>query len=445
MISIILILPLIKVYLINIVEYVKKSQDKVLYLQKQYAEYRILQVRNQELNVKYEEALIQHKRAKDNLDVVIKELEEEVRKKKAIIMDYDSKLEDMEEQIQNILNEKLTIRFKLEYKLAEAQKQISQLIRKNEALLIWNQKESLMMNEKKKEWKKDVEIIRRSISCINKEKSELRHKLEEKEVKIKLKQYKHQAVQVKNDEAKLRETLQIELNKIKEHNNNLQLYASKANEEMNKITKKALEVSNKNLELNDLLNKKEGELVLANKTIIELQLESKALKKKRERTISEIRQLTHKLSLSYCSGKRIIEAEKLLIIVKNQLEVIYKEFISCVFNEDIREIKELAGRIDLKVNNLIERLTDYHEDYIEPHKPFSLIAKKTGSRVKEDVIMLTPIKTINDSTTIKIEENFNADDIILYNSCEMAKNKLFNQSLIRRNSAISEHNITEFT
>eukprot|EP00826_Nyctotherus_ovalis_P005498 TRINITY_DN11244_c0_g1_i8.p1 TRINITY_DN11244_c0_g1~~TRINITY_DN11244_c0_g1_i8.p1 ORF type:complete len:373 (+),score=97.30 TRINITY_DN11244_c0_g1_i8:479-1597(+) len=369
-------------------------------------------------------------------------------------MEYDNKLEEMEEELQKIINEKLTLKFQLESKLTEAQKSICQLIKKNEALLMWKQKEMLVMSQKKIEWKKDVDIIKRSVSCLNKDKSELRYKLEQKTARVELKKCSHQGVQAKDNEARVRESLELEVSKLKEKNYHLQQYASEVNNELNKMTAKALTTSKKSLELSEILNAKEEELQATKQKLLAAQLENEELKRRREASINEIKHLTHKISSSKkvdrCSQRlEVGKREKLILAVRNELEVIYKGFISCVFHdpeEDAREVQELAGKVDLKINKLLEQLIDYCEDFLEPNKQSPLIVKKRENKLKSDLVLLTPIKLISDSTTIKIEEHLHADDIVLFSSCEVPKNALFGKDHMRRGTLSQNTSsvITEF-
>lgn len=78
--------------------------------------------------------------------------------------------------------------------------------------------------------------------------------------------------------------------------------------------------------------------------------------------------------------------QELLLTVKRELELVYKDFIRCVFHDskegffallilDKSEIDRLAGMVDIKLNSVLEKVTDYCEDRLEPTKEAFLIAR----------------------------------------------------------------------
>lgn len=86
--------------------------------------------------------------------------------------------------------------------------------------------------------------------------------------------------------------------------------------------------------------------------------------------------------------------QELLLTIKRELELIYKDFIRCVFHDakegkfhnqliDKNEIERLAGMVDIKLNSIIEKVADYCEDRLEPTKEAFLIAKLKKEETKE--------------------------------------------------------------
>ena len=405
-----------------IIENTKKPDRKILFLQKQYYEYKDLKIFYAQLQEDY-----------NKIYKNVTNLQEEVKKKQSLILEYEDRFETLEEQVQNITMEKSKLKYKLESQVLETQRNAAKISKKNEEQLLLKEKEILKINQKRDEWRKGSEIMRRSISCLNKEKHELIKKLDNWEFKVELKQYSHKESQTETNnielEAKTNETLRLELANQAEKNHILKKYSISIENELCRVTNKlSLEVK-KIIELNQIILTKETENKILRNELLELESNNKELKRRKEISLKEINKLLLQLNgRRKLKGNNIKEEHNLLLSAKSELEAIYKGFLICVFQDgskDKIEIQSLIENIDMKIHKLIEKIIDYCDDKLEP----ALFAKLTR-RSKITAEVNTPKKRLDESTAIKVHDKY-AEEAVLYNSCEVAKNYLINESIIK--------------
>jgi len=354
-----------------------------MYLQKQYAEYRLLKVKNEELQR-------EHKIFKDKTESTIEQLKADLKKKDLLVVEHEEMFERLEEQAQNAMKEKFAIKCKLEERLLELQKEINEHRNKNEVLLMQVVKEKLISEQDKILAKKKIDILKVSIDSLKKEKHKLQSRLEYRNNKVESRQLHNTQTQThseiidvdKNSKELVLLREKIRSGSMKECILNNELYQTLSN----------LNKANNNItELLESLESMKEELNTLKINIMSLQKENTDLKRRRELSIEEINKLRSRLSELRSQKRRLAEKNKeslskrnieeeqnLIITTKTRLESIYKDFLMCVFPDSTKtaeEVKELAGKVEMKINKLLENLIEYCEDKLSLYQQSVLIVK----------------------------------------------------------------------
>eukprot|EP00826_Nyctotherus_ovalis_P052581 TRINITY_DN6696_c0_g1_i12.p2 TRINITY_DN6696_c0_g1~~TRINITY_DN6696_c0_g1_i12.p2 ORF type:complete len:395 (-),score=96.09 TRINITY_DN6696_c0_g1_i12:153-1337(-) len=355
-----------------------------MHLQKQYAEYRLLKVKNEELQH-------EHNKANDANKALIAQLKADLKKKDLLMAEYEEKFENLEEQLQNTEKEKASLKSKLEILLLEAGREASEFRRKNEGLLIQREKEMMRVEQDKTELKKNIEILKTSIDSLNKEKIKLQSKLESSNT-TQLTKLFHTQVQT-DPEVKCTVDIAKELRDLEFDGKKAKSGAIKkhalSNEWHQTITK--LNSANNNvIELKQELATKQEELKSMKAKLRLLQIENDELKKRRELSIEEVKRLQSRLTRITLYKKRLTEntgkpmqrrgktEEELILSTKVSLESIYKDFVSCAFPDPTKsreDMQALARSLEIKINKLLEQLIEYSNDKLSPHRQTALVAR----------------------------------------------------------------------
>ena len=208
------------------------------------------------------------------------QLNNEIRKKKKIINDYEEKFEKMEEEMQSALEKKTTAQ--VESGIIQLQMDIKNLREEKELVQISKEKHVNDLIQLNLDNKKRINILENNIKILIKEKNELETKMSNRRLSVKFKQWANQETQ----------TEYIEDN-VHEYNNLI-------NEELDKLREKYTSASKELRVVKQIKEEREKELKEMKEEIEKLKIENVDLKIRREAAMEEIKRLNVNLLKLNC-------------------------------------------------------------------------------------------------------------------------------------------------
>eukprot|EP01022_Parablepharisma_sp_SALTPOND_P004103 TRINITY_DN1179_c0_g1_i1.p4 TRINITY_DN1179_c0_g1~~TRINITY_DN1179_c0_g1_i1.p4 ORF type:complete len:530 (+),score=59.40 TRINITY_DN1179_c0_g1_i1:19181-20770(+) len=315
-------------------DFIKKAEEKVEQSQKQEVECELLKNHNEklqeqhrqmveendttitlnnELKAKISELTKELNGLKEKLEEVdtlkqsltasqktIDHLRDTIKKKDKIIIEYDDKFEQLEEQMQNAIGERRTTQSKastLDLQLGKLQREIEELRKENESLLLSKEKEASIIAQERLDNKKAFGVLEKNIAHLSKEKAELEQQLNGEKPKIeRSKKYSSREVQTVCD-LKRPEDFSIKEKLVQREDESIkvQKYAASLKEELDQTVEKLSITGQKMTELKRYLESKEAECESTKTEIANLKAENAELKKRREAAATEINKLTLQL------------------------------------------------------------------------------------------------------------------------------------------------------
>ena len=316
------------------IDFLKKAEEKMEQSRKQEVEYELLKTHNEKLQEQHKQMVEENdttislnNELKDKLETLRKEMESdnpkfseieslkntiavnqkitdqlkaEIKKKDKLIAEYDEKFEMLEEQMQNAVGETRSSQTKassLDSLIAKLQKEIDDLSKENEALLLSKEKEATAIAQERLDHKKNIGVLEKSITHLNREKTELEHKLATEKPKMDRGAKKAVSKETQTDPIKKSDEseLKSKVGQREDEIGKLQKYASSLKGELGQTSDKAAAANLRLEEIHKAFADKEEECKALNESIKSLKAENTDLQKRREAAATEINKLTLQL------------------------------------------------------------------------------------------------------------------------------------------------------
>ncbi len=373
---------------------------------------------------------------------LLEQLRNDIKKKDKIICEYDEKFEQLEEKMQNAVGKQRTSQSKastLDEQLGKLQREIETLRKDNGELLLARDREASSASQERLELRKALAVAEKTMTHLTKEKLEIERRLAMDKSRPDRAAAKraggvHEEVQTEPMHADKAEGLQrMEVQEARcagdgKEAEKLLKYVDALKDELKTVSEKLAIAEKRVEELGKALEEKEKNGSILQGELRKQQAENADLRKRREAATHEINKLTQQLlkrgprlggstpnnnnasigaTMEMKDGKvirhmseavistkdagkgaRTMSGEQEIILsAKKELELMYKDFIRCVFHDsssgtrlcalrvDKAEVQRLAGTIDARLNGIIEKLADYCDEQLEPVKASCLVAK----------------------------------------------------------------------
>ncbi len=312
----------------------------------------------------------------------VEQLKTDLKKKGKIILEYDEKFEQLEERMQDAAGRQRNTQTKastMDEQLSKLQKEMDSLRKENESLLLAKEKEASATSQERLELRKAIDILEKNLSHLSKEKAELEHRASAERFRPDRipRKFLHKEVQtdrshhvvVPSVDSKTPRALQQPRTAATEDPASVQKYAEALKGELEAVRAKFAAGNAKIEELERKLSERGKQEGTVQDEFRRIQSENVDLKKRREAATQEINKLTQQLirrgsrlgegtpssamakevkdgkvirhmseaviSTRDSKGARAMTGEQEIILgAKKELEMLYKDFIRCVFHDN---------------------------------------------------------------------------------------------------------------
>jgi len=220
-----------------------------------------------------------------NSKKTVGQLEESIRQKDKIMMEYDERFDLMEEKTQGAKGVS-------ELHLLRLQKDIEALRKENQELLLNKQKEANALMQERVNNKKSLMVLEKNITCLLNEKATLENKL-----KMKMERGSKRCIsrEVQTDSIRISESNFIQPVKREQEVDNIQKYANSLKNDRDQALEKLVNTNKKVEELKVVLEERVMEVKKLQSENNLLKFENIDMKKRREAATAEIKKLNLQL------------------------------------------------------------------------------------------------------------------------------------------------------
>lgn len=246
---------------------------------RKFQEKKIRELQNEVVNLK---------QIVSNSKKTIGQLEENIKQKDKIMIEYDERFDLMEERTQDVKGMS-------EVHLLKLQKEIEALRKENEELLLNKQKEANALMQERINNKKSLMILEKNIDCLFNEKAILENKLKNERMEIEKTSRRCISREVQTDNIKINEGNSTQLIRREQEIDNIQRYANSLKNDRDQAIEKLANANKKIEELKITLDERIIEVKKLQSENNLLKFENMDMKKRREAAITEIKKLNQQL------------------------------------------------------------------------------------------------------------------------------------------------------